>query len=353
MTVPVGIALGSNLGDSTAELDAGIAFLRSLSASGQIREAPRLQTEPVDCPPGSPPFLNTVAEIELDPAVLPPRELLGMLQAFELSRGRAKVRVVNAPRPLDLDIIYYGDVVVNEPDLVIPHPRAHLRPFVLEPLSHLRPGFVLPKHTDKIASHWKKNAAIAAKRVAIFLGGIFLLWYAVYGGEVFGPGQDAADVKSKISSFLLACPPDEMRFARYLYGGRYVNLVLNFTDRKPLAGIWDDHLGAWGLFWTRGFPPVSPTIWGNVGDPRPDYPSTMTAWHPTGRGIPYTRDEISRIKNALVALPEPKTSTPDSYGERWHLAFWQDGHLRVCDYTEQEMHDNCYKLYGWMGIYLD
>ena len=142
MLVPVGIALGSNLGDSSAELDAGIAFLRSLSVNDELREAPRIVTEPVDCPPGSPPFLNSMAEIKLDPSVLPPRELMQKLQAFELSRGRLAVRAVNAPRPLDLDIIYYGDLVLNEPDLIIPHPRAHLRQFVLEPLSHLRPGFI-------------------------------------------------------------------------------------------------------------------------------------------------------------------------------------------------------------------
>ncbi len=150
MHVPVGIALGSNLGDSAAELDAGIAFLRSLSMNGEVREAPRLLTEPVDCPPGSPPFLNTVAEIQLDPALLSPRELMQKLQAFEASRGRPSIREVNAPRPLDLDIIYYGDLVLNEPDLIIPHPRAHLRGFVMEPLSRLRPDLILPGQTKTV-----------------------------------------------------------------------------------------------------------------------------------------------------------------------------------------------------------
>lgn len=149
--VPVGIALGSNLGNGAFELDAGIAFLRTLSVAGVVRESPRIETEPVDCPPGSPLFLNSVAEIDLDPEVLPPRELLRQLQAFELSRGRAAIRPVNAPRPLDLDIIYYGDLIVQESDLVIPHPRAHQRRFVLEPLSHLRPELVLPGQEKSIA----------------------------------------------------------------------------------------------------------------------------------------------------------------------------------------------------------
>ena len=144
MIAPVGIALGSNLGDRSAKLDAGIAFLRSLSVSDQVWESPRLETAPVDCPPGSPPFLNAVAEIRIDSDSLPPRVLLEKLQAFEQEQGRAAVRAINAPRPLDLDIIYYSCLVVQEPDLVIPHPRAHLRRFVLEPLSHLRPELVLP-----------------------------------------------------------------------------------------------------------------------------------------------------------------------------------------------------------------
>jgi len=147
MIVPVGIALGSNLGDSSAELDAGIAFLRALSAYGRLRETHRMTTVPINCPPDSPYFLNTVVEIELNPEDMHPRELLKRLQAFELERGRPAVHEINAPRPLDLDIIYYGDLELHEPDLVIPHPRAHLRHFVLEPIMHLRPDLVLPGQT--------------------------------------------------------------------------------------------------------------------------------------------------------------------------------------------------------------
>jgi len=150
MLLPVGIALGSNLGDSSAELDAGIAFLRGLIPDRPVRESPRIFTEPVDCPPGSPLFFNSVAEIELDPEELSPQALLTKLQAFELNRGRAAVRPVNAPRPLDLDILYYGDLILHEPDLVIPHPRAHLRHFVLQPLAYLRPHLVLPGQTKTV-----------------------------------------------------------------------------------------------------------------------------------------------------------------------------------------------------------
>jgi len=150
MIFPVGIALGSNQGDRHAELNAGITFLRSFSFQGQLRESPRLETAPVDCPPGSPPFVNAVAEIKLDPAVIPPRELLQRLQAFEQSRGRPQHRAVNAPRPLDLDVLYYGELIIQESDLVIPHPRIGQRRFVLEPLARLSPELILPGQTKTV-----------------------------------------------------------------------------------------------------------------------------------------------------------------------------------------------------------
>ena|ERR1700727_1752376 len=151
MIVPVGIALGSNLGDRSAELDAGISFLRELAEGGEVWESPRIETVPVDCLPGSPAFLNSVAVIEVDTVVLPPLNLLGYLQEVEIERGRSPLRDVNAPRPLDLDIIYYGVERFDQMGLIIPHPRAHLRRFVLEPLSHLRPDLVLPGQTKTIA----------------------------------------------------------------------------------------------------------------------------------------------------------------------------------------------------------
>ena len=155
MIVPVGIALGSNLGDRSAELDAGIAFLRYLSETGKLEESPRFETAPIDCPPGSLPFLNSVAEIEIDTVILTPLNLLGSLQDFELRRGRSLIREVNAPRPLDLDIIYYGIEQFDQMGLTIPHPRAHQRRFVLEPLSHLRPDLVLPGQTKTVKQLFK------------------------------------------------------------------------------------------------------------------------------------------------------------------------------------------------------
>ncbi len=153
--VPVGIALGSNLGDRAAELDLGIVFLRILAADHQVRESPRFETAPVDCPPGSPPFLNSVAEILVDSVMLPPLNLLASLQDFEMERGRAPFHEVNSPRPLDLDIIYYGTERFDQMGLIIPHPRAHLRRFVLEPLAQLHPDLVMPGQTKTVRELWE------------------------------------------------------------------------------------------------------------------------------------------------------------------------------------------------------
>jgi 2-amino-4-hydroxy-6-hydroxymethyldihydropteridine diphosphokinase len=146
-----GIALGSNLGDRAAEIEAGFAFLRELSADGAVRCSSVIETAPVDCPPGSAPFLNAVAEIAANPAKLSPRSLLALLQEFEIQRGRARAHGRNSPRPLDLDLLYFGHVVLNEPGLTLPHPRLAERRFVLEPLAQLRPDLILPGQTLQVS----------------------------------------------------------------------------------------------------------------------------------------------------------------------------------------------------------
>ena len=150
MLVPVGIALGSNLGNREAELDAGIAFLRLIAYDREVLEGPRIETEPDNCPPGSPSFLNTVAEIRVESMEFPPLNLLGALEDFEIERGRSPIRERNSPRPLDLDIIYYGNHEYDQMGLVIPHCRAHERRFVLEPLAGLRPNLILPGQTKTV-----------------------------------------------------------------------------------------------------------------------------------------------------------------------------------------------------------
>ena len=101
------------------------------------------QTSPVDCPPGSPPFVNAVAGFapRTDET---PESLLKKLRALEKESGRAPKKIFNEPRPLDLDLIAFGKEIRNTAELDLPHPRAHLRRFVLQPLSEIAPELVLP-----------------------------------------------------------------------------------------------------------------------------------------------------------------------------------------------------------------
>jgi 2-amino-4-hydroxy-6-hydroxymethyldihydropteridine diphosphokinase len=136
------VALGSNLGDSPALIGQAFQWLQALSES-PLRKSSLWETAPVDCPPGSPPFVNAAATLLARPEETP-ESLLLELQALEKEFGRQPKVVLNEPRPLDLDLIAFGDEVRNTPDLVLPHPRAHLRRFVLQPLSEVAPEFVLP-----------------------------------------------------------------------------------------------------------------------------------------------------------------------------------------------------------------
>jgi 2-amino-4-hydroxy-6-hydroxymethyldihydropteridine diphosphokinase len=132
----VGIALGSNLQNPQEQINKAIEFLSNLSSDGYILHAQPLQSDPVDCPPGSPPFLNTVAEIHWSST---PETLLASLQDYEMKQGRPPIRERNAPRPIDLDILYIDEMITIHPRLTLPHPRAHLRPFVMEPLYKIAP----------------------------------------------------------------------------------------------------------------------------------------------------------------------------------------------------------------------
>ncbi len=131
-----GIALGSNVGDRAANLRAALVGLRAISAAPPLA-APIYETSPVGCPDGAPTFLNTVVEIDWPGT---PAALLAETRALESRIGRIPSPVRNAPRVIDIDILYCGDAAINLPDLVLPHPRMAVRRFVLMPLADIRPG---------------------------------------------------------------------------------------------------------------------------------------------------------------------------------------------------------------------
>lgn len=101
------------------------------------------RSKPVDCPPGSGDFINAVAGFTpLEGET--PESLLNKLQELEKEFGRRPKQVLNEARPLDLDLVAWGSETRNGPDLTLPHPRAHLRRFVLEPLAEIAPEFIFP-----------------------------------------------------------------------------------------------------------------------------------------------------------------------------------------------------------------
>jgi 2-amino-4-hydroxy-6-hydroxymethyldihydropteridine diphosphokinase len=135
VTSSVVIALGSNLGDRRLHLARAVDALRR--EIGVVRVSSIHETDPVDAPPGSPPFLNTVV---VGHTSLAPLALLDVLQGIETKLGRRR-GVRNAPRTIDLDLILYGATRMRTKRLTLPHPRYREREFVLAPLREVGDGF--------------------------------------------------------------------------------------------------------------------------------------------------------------------------------------------------------------------
>lgn len=143
------VALGSNLGDSREIILQAMARLQKFS-DRPILKSSLWQTSPVDCPPGSPRFVNAVVGL-MSRKNETPESLLEKLQSLQKEFGRRPKTVLNEPRPLDLDLIVFGSETRDSPELVLPHPRAHLRRFVLQPLSEIAPDLVLPGQNKTVA----------------------------------------------------------------------------------------------------------------------------------------------------------------------------------------------------------
>lgn len=127
------LGLGSNLGDRRAHLRAAVAALPDVVAVSPVYE-----TDPVGGSPGQGPYLNLVVALETDRS---PRDLLDLAHSLEDAAGRVR-KERDGPRTLDVDVLLVGDLCVDEPDLVVPHPRMWQRRFVLAPLADLAMGNV-------------------------------------------------------------------------------------------------------------------------------------------------------------------------------------------------------------------
>lgn len=140
----VAIALGANLGDRRAHLQFAAERL-SVILRG-VRVSTFIESEPVDVSEPQPPYLNGAVVGE---TTLTPRELLDAMMAIERDCGRVRL-TPNAARTLDLDLILYGDAMISEPGLEVPHPRFRQRPFVLDPLKEIAPELIDPVSKKRI-----------------------------------------------------------------------------------------------------------------------------------------------------------------------------------------------------------
>ena len=133
------ISLGANIGDANANLDLAVGLLRE--ATEVIAVSSYSQTKPVGGPE-QPDYLNAVAIVESE---LPAKDLLAVLNGIETAMGRTR-EIHWGPRVIDLDLIQYGGLLVNDEKLTLPHPRAHERRFVLAPWFEIEPEGVLLTH---------------------------------------------------------------------------------------------------------------------------------------------------------------------------------------------------------------
>jgi 2-amino-4-hydroxy-6-hydroxymethyldihydropteridine diphosphokinase len=161
--VTVYLGLGSNVGNRQENLKKALGYLEQrmrLTAKSSVYE-----TEPVGNT-DQPVFLNMVCEVK---TTLPPESLLVLTKGIEKKLGRMPSHPKDSPRTMDIDILFYGDQVLNNPDLIIPHPRLSRRAFVLIPMNEIAPDFIDPATGRSISA--MLNEIQAAKQGVLKLGG--------------------------------------------------------------------------------------------------------------------------------------------------------------------------------------
>jgi len=142
------VALGSNLGDRLANSrSARKAILDLPNVKPPILSSAIYETDPVGCEPEAGKFLNAVLEFDYEGG---PLDLLKNLKEIESALGRPPNHPRNISRKIDIDLLYCGDTATDAEELQLPHPRMHLRKFVLQPLADIRPDLVLPGQTKTV-----------------------------------------------------------------------------------------------------------------------------------------------------------------------------------------------------------
>jgi 2-amino-4-hydroxy-6-hydroxymethyldihydropteridine diphosphokinase len=134
------VAVGANLGDRAANIVSAVESLGRTPGLSLVGQSTLIENPAVGGPVESPPFLNGIVELR---TTLSPRELLDRLLEIERSLGRER-RERWSPRTIDLDLVLYGNQVIDAPDLKVPHPLMHVRRFVVQPLAEIAPDVVHP-----------------------------------------------------------------------------------------------------------------------------------------------------------------------------------------------------------------
>ena len=136
------VALGSNLGDRLDNLRTARQQISELAdIQPPVLSSAIYETDPVDCEPEAPKFLNAVIEFGYNDD---PLKLLRKLKSVEEALGRPREHARNVSRKIDIDLLYIGDTRITDGELELPHPRMHVRKFVLQPLADIRPELILP-----------------------------------------------------------------------------------------------------------------------------------------------------------------------------------------------------------------
>jgi 2-amino-4-hydroxy-6-hydroxymethyldihydropteridine diphosphokinase len=146
----IGLSLGANLGDRLGQLSQAKAMILALPGIKLAAQSPVYETEPVDVPAefSHLPFLNGVLIIE---TLLPARQIMNLFHFIEQKLGRVPNPVANAPRSVDIDIIYADLLQLEDDRIIIPHPRWAIRRFVVQPLGDVRPDLRIPGQTGTVA----------------------------------------------------------------------------------------------------------------------------------------------------------------------------------------------------------
>ena len=240
------IGLGSNLGDRRAYLDRALAGLRGWPGVEVTRISSVYETAPVGGPAGQGPYLNAVAELRTD---LAPEALLQVLLAVESGLGRVRAER-DGPRTIDLDLLLYGDLVREDPQLILPHPRLHQRLFVLQPLAEIAPGLIHPVLRRTIADLLadllglrpagpSPGRELAGLRALVTgstsgIGRAIALELARAGADVIVHGRRSAEAAEATA--------EEVRRA----GGRAAVLLADLRDRAACQRLAEQAWHVWG-----------------------------------------------------------------------------------------------------------